>query len=59
MDEIVDLAEAHGIYLIEDAAEALGSKFRGIRAGKFGVGGVHSFSPDQNSCYWRRRLRFN
>jgi perosamine synthetase len=29
--------------LIEDAAEALGSSFRGVRAGKFGVASVFSF----------------
>jgi perosamine synthetase len=43
MDELTALAERHGIPLIEDAAEALGSTYRSVRAGKFGVGSVFSF----------------
>ncbi len=43
MDELVELAGKHGLHLIEDAAEALGSLYRGTRAGKFGVGSVFSF----------------
>ena len=43
MEKIQALADAHNIFLIEDAAEALGSTYKGIRAGKFGIGGVHSF----------------
>ena len=43
MEKIQALADAHDIFLIEDAAEALGSTYKGIRAGKFGIGGVHSF----------------
>lgn len=43
MEELTLLAEKYNIPLIEDAAEALGSKYRNIRAGKFGIAGVHSF----------------
>ena len=43
MDEIVAIAEKHGIPLIEDSAESLGSVYKGTRAGKFGVGSVFSF----------------
>ncbi len=43
MDEIVKISEKYDIPLIEDAAEALGSKYKGVRAGKFGVGSVFSF----------------
>jgi perosamine synthetase len=43
MDEIIAIAKKHNIPLIEDAAEAIGSKYKGIRAGKFGVGSVFSF----------------
>jgi perosamine synthetase len=43
MDEVVSLAEKHGIPLIEDSAESLGSIYKGTRAGKFGVGSVFSF----------------
>jgi len=43
MDELMDVATRHGIPFIEDAAEALGSSYKGIRAGKFGTGSVFSF----------------
>jgi perosamine synthetase len=43
MDELLAVAGRHGIPLIEDAAEALGSTYKGTRAGKFGVGSVFSF----------------
>jgi perosamine synthetase len=43
MDELVKLTERHDIPLIEDAAEALGSTYKGVRAGKFGIGSVFSF----------------
>jgi perosamine synthetase len=43
MDEIVAIADKHGIPLIEDSAEALGSTYKGTRAGKFGIGSVFSF----------------
>lgn len=43
MDELLEICNRHGIPLIEDAAEALGSTYKGIRAGKFGVGSVFSF----------------
>lgn len=43
MKDIVAIAEKHGIPLIEDSAEALGSTYEGTRAGKFGIGSVFSF----------------
>ncbi len=42
-DAIDELCERRGIVAIEDAAEALGSTFKGIRAGKFGIGSTFSF----------------
>src|SRR5262245_18232679 len=41
--ELNEVASSHGIPLVEDAAEALGSSYRGVKAGKFGVGSVFSF----------------
>jgi perosamine synthetase len=43
MDELINLCKQHDIYLIEDAAEALGSVYKGTKAGKFGIGSVFSF----------------
>ncbi|MCT4655457.1 MAG: DegT/DnrJ/EryC1/StrS family aminotransferase [Cohaesibacter sp.] len=38
-----ELAETHGLFLIEDAAEALGSELDGQKAGAFGDVGIFSF----------------
>jgi len=43
MEEFEKLAAQNDLFLIEDAAEALGSIYKDKRAGKFGIGGVHSF----------------
>jgi len=43
MDELQAICDRHGIYLIEDAAESVGSKYNNTRAGKFGIGSVFSF----------------
>lgn len=43
MDGLAQVAEHHGIPLLEDAAEALGSVYKGVKAGKFGIGSVFSF----------------
>jgi dTDP-4-amino-4,6-dideoxygalactose transaminase len=36
MEPLVDIAERHGLHLIEDAAQAHGARYRGRRAGQFG-----------------------
>lgn len=43
LDAIRQVADRHGIHLIEDAAGALGSVYRGAKAGSFGIGSVFSF----------------
>lgn len=43
MAAIRAVADRHGVRVIEDAAEAIGSTFRGGRAGTFGDVGVYSF----------------
>jgi perosamine synthetase len=43
MPSVRDVALQHGIAVIEDAAEAVGSEWRGKRAGSFGDTGVFSF----------------
>lgn len=43
MDMLQSICDRHGVYLIEDAAESLGSTYKNIKAGKFGIGSVFSF----------------
>lgn len=43
MDALLALGAEHGIAVVEDAAEAIGSLYRGQRAGALGVFGVFSF----------------
>lgn len=47
IDEIQAIAEHYDIPLIEDAAEALGSKYKGKRVGTFGDFGVFSFNGNK------------
>ncbi len=42
-DGINEVCNRRGIAIIEDAAEALGSSYKGVLAGGFGVGSVFSF----------------
>ena len=43
MDELLAIGEKYGIPIIEDAAEAIGSTYRGQRAGSMGRFGTFSF----------------
>lgn len=43
MDALLDLGRRHGIPIVEDAAEAIGSVWHGRRAGSMGVFGTFSF----------------
>lgn len=43
MDSILEIARGRGIAVIEDAAEAIGSEYRGRKAGSFGTASVFSF----------------
>lgn len=45
MDALEALATKRGLTIIEDAAQALGSKFKGRAAGTFGAGAAISFYP--------------
>ena len=45
MDAIGTLAREHGLVIVEDSAQGLGSKFKGRFAGTFGVAGTFSFYP--------------
>lgn len=43
MDPLFEIAEKHGLRVIEDAAEAHGAEYKGKRVGCFGVAGCFSF----------------
>jgi perosamine synthetase len=47
MAEIQDIAKRHGILVVEDAAEAFGSRLDGRSLGLFGAAGAFSFSPNK------------
>ena len=49
MDAIKAIADKHGLHVIEDAAQALGSRFKGRCAGTFGMASAISFYPDRKS----------
>lgn len=48
MDRILEIAKKHRLYLIEDAAQAFGAKYKGRFAGTMGDVGVFSFFPSKN-----------
>lgn len=45
MDAIMDFAEEHCLFVIEDACDALGSRYNGKLVGTFGTFGTFSFYP--------------
>jgi len=45
MDAITTIADKHRLLIVEDAAQALGSKFNGRMAGTFGAAGTISLYP--------------
>lgn len=48
MDRILDIAVRHRLFVIEDAAHAVGAWYKGIHAGGFGRMAVFSFHPIKN-----------
>ena len=45
MDSIQKIANRHDLFIVEDAAQALGSRFKGQHAGTFGLASAISFYP--------------
>ncbi|MCR5486759.1 MAG: DegT/DnrJ/EryC1/StrS family aminotransferase [Lachnospiraceae bacterium] len=45
MDKIMDIAQRHGLYVIEDCAQCHGSAYKGKKAGSFGQISCFSFYP--------------
>ncbi len=52
MDPILDIARRHKLIVIEDACQAIGSEYKGKRAGSMGDYGAFSFFPSKNlGCF--------
>ena len=48
MEPLLRMANQHGIPIVEDAAQAIGAKYRGLPAGSMGALGCFSFFPSKN-----------
>ena len=52
MDEICKLASEHGVFIIEDVAQAFGGKWKEKKLGTIGNAGAFSFFPSKNlGCF--------
>jgi perosamine synthetase len=47
LDPLTEIAEKHGLYVIEDAAQAHGARYKGKRVGSFGHVSCFSFYADK------------
>jgi dTDP-4-amino-4,6-dideoxygalactose transaminase len=75
MSQVTDIAERHGLVVIEDACQSLGASLGGRRAGSWGLTGCWSFYPfkilggygdggaittdDPDVAQFARRIRYN
>lgn len=50
MDRLMEIAEKHGLVVIEDAAHAHGAEWKGRRVGAIGHMGSFSFQSSKNLC---------
>lgn len=48
MDAIMEIANKHKLAVIEDAAQSIGSQYKGRKAGSIGTCGCFSFFPSKN-----------
>jgi len=48
MDRIMNIAKSHGLFIIEDAAQAHGAEYKGKKCGSIGHIGCFSFYPSKN-----------
>ena len=48
MDPIMEIADKHGLAVIEDAAQSITSTYKGRKAGSIGTAGCFSFFPSKN-----------
>jgi dTDP-4-amino-4,6-dideoxygalactose transaminase len=66
-DAIRDIADEHGLWILDDGAQSFGATYKGIPIGKFGRVTSTSFYPSRRlralranetcSCPWQRRRR--
>lgn len=47
MDELLEIADSFGVPIIEDAAESLGSEYKGRKSGSLGKLGIYSFNGNK------------
>jgi perosamine synthetase len=47
MEELRNLAQRHGLVVVEDACEAIGAEYRGRKVGTLGDAGVFGFYPNK------------
>jgi len=47
MDPIMEIAERHGLTVVEDACEAIGAEYKGKRVGALGKAGAFAFYPNK------------
>lgn len=48
MDQIMPIADKHGLFVFEDSAQAHGAELNGVRAGNWGDASAFSFYPGKN-----------
>lgn len=48
MDEILSIADKHGLFVVEDCAQAHGSMIHERKVGILGIAGTYSFYPSKN-----------
>lgn len=48
MDQINEIANDHGLFVIEDAAQAHGAEYKGKKCGSLGIAAAFSFYPVKN-----------
>ena len=48
LDRVLEVANKHGLWVIEDCAQAHGARFKEKRVGSMGAAGVFSFFPSKN-----------
>ncbi|MEX1224262.1 MAG: DegT/DnrJ/EryC1/StrS family aminotransferase [Pirellulales bacterium] len=52
MDAILAVAQSHGLFVVEDCAQAIGATYRGRKVGTLGDVGCFSFFPSKNlGCF--------